>query len=652
LEIIQEKQLRNSVALQESRAGLARAGDFQPYSFTATAVVGALGSMATTGFVFGIDNNVYHLPIVARLYDAPQFAEDLFIQAMRFYAAGPWLLLQGAERYIDPYWMFLGLWFLTRLIGFVGFLACADLLGIRTLAQRALFSGLLCLTPIMQGVSYIGVGDLFRNYFTHSEIPIGLTLLAIYFTARGALIPAIMLHGCTFFVNFFIAIWNAFAFAAQLLYATIARQLVWRRAMIQCAIGAVCVLPLCVPVVWNVINNPIFGRPLGFDFVDYLRESFPFHYLFDSFNTRVKIAMLSIVLLAGLSFIGLGPSARHFLAALGGYLIVYGLGIVAPDLTNNYFILILQLLRVSTMFHLLAALGAIALAVQWLMGGNAVRARIWAPLLIAFVCADRVSALFAPLIVLAGILLKADRPVPTLVLRGGTLVGLLAVAGLLVAKPYHWWREAENNRIDRQWISEWNELAAWARRNTTPDSIFLIPMVRAGESPPDDPIGLARWYAAHNATSFEFSARRRIWVDFKRGAAVAVYPPYYSVWHQRITEVLALRSHHDWLHYARNNRIGYVIEVCQQPWDSSALFRTNRLCLYQASSQAGTGRKSLQLARFLGQHDRDAVADRIGELGGARNQLLPGGVVFEPALGQRANQNFEQLWIDAAGRTV
>src|ERR1035437_4127785 len=35
----------------------------------------------------------------------------------------------------------------------------------------------------------------------------------------------------------------------------------------------------------------------------------------------------------------------------------------------------------------------------------------------------------------------------------------------------------------------------------------------------------------------------------------------------------------------------------------------------------------LQSSRFVGQHDRDAIADRIGELGRARDQLLPLGVV-------------------------
>src|SRR4029077_10932588 len=36
---------------------------------------------------------------------------------------------------------------------------------------------------------------------------------------------------------------------------------------------------------------------------------------------------------------------------------------------------------------------------------------------------------------------------------------------------------------------------------------------------------------------------------------------------------------------------------------------------------------------FLGQHDRDAVADRIGELGRARDQFLLLGVIFQPPLG-------------------
>src|SRR6185369_12097149 len=60
---------------------------------------------------------------------------------------------------------------------------------------------------------------------------------------------------------------------------------------------------------------------------------------------------------------------------------------------------------------------------------------------------------------------------------------------------------------------------------------------------------------------------------------------------------------------------------------------------------------SIQPPRFLGQHDRNAVADRIGELGGARDQFLLLAVVFERALGQRAHENFEKLRIDTGGGT-
>src|SRR4029078_1675122 len=61
---------------------------------------------------------------------------------------------------------------------------------------------------------------------------------------------------------------------------------------------------------------------------------------------------------------------------------------------------------------------------------------------------------------------------------------------------------------------------------------------------------------------------------------------------------------------------------------------------------------SIQPPRFLGQHDRDAIADRIGELGGARDQLLLVAVAFQRTLGDGADQHLEQLRIDAAGGAV
>ena len=56
------------------------------------AVLGAVLSLLVSGYVFGIKNNLFHLPIVGMLYDEPQFRGDEFIQSLRHYAAGPFFL--------------------------------------------------------------------------------------------------------------------------------------------------------------------------------------------------------------------------------------------------------------------------------------------------------------------------------------------------------------------------------------------------------------------------------------------------------------------------------------------------------------------------------------------------------------------------------
>src|SRR5438270_13478316 len=73
---------------------------------------------------------------------------------------------------------------------------------------------------------------------------------------------------------------------------------------------------------------------------------------------------------------------------------------------------------------------------------------------------------------------------------------------------------------------------------------------------------------------------------------------------------------------------------------------------WMAGTSPAMTNSSIQPPRLFGQHDRNAVADRIGELGGARDQLLLLAVVFERALGERADEDFEQLGIDAAGGAV
>src|ERR1700692_1157775 len=90
-------------------------------------------------------------------------------------------------------------------------------------------------------------------------------------------------------------------------------------------------------------------------------------------------------------------------------------------------------------------------------------------------------------------------------------------------------------------------------------------------------------------------------------------------------------------------------------WTWAEFLRPQTFSMGRSSmtSAMGSGApRSIERTRLLGQHDRNAVADRIGELGRARDQFLLVLVVFERALCQRADQDLEQLGIDAAGRAI
>src|SRR5208283_1246175 len=242
-----------------------------------TAIIGALLSLALSGFVFGINNNEFHLPIVGLLYDEPQFAHDEFMQSLRYFSSGLWLLLRGADRYVDPHWLFLGLDYISRLIAFLGFLVCADLLGIRTSKDRAIFTGFLCLTILMRRFSYAGAGGLFINYFTHSEFANGLTLFTLYFAIRGRLAIAFLFNGAVFFINAFFAVWNAIPLGLIIVFLLFTRRITISKMLIEGAVGLLLFAALSYPVVSNIMANPEFGVTPDFDIVVFHAQYNPSH---------------------------------------------------------------------------------------------------------------------------------------------------------------------------------------------------------------------------------------------------------------------------------------------------------------------------------------------------------------------------------------
>ena len=123
--------------------------------------------------------------------------------------------------------------------------------------------------------------------------------------------------------------------------------------LIEGAVGLLLFAALSYPVVSNIMANPEFGVTPDFDIVDFHAQYNPSHFLFAYTPFNQKLAVFFVVILLMASFATLGRTARPFLFAMSGYVVVYVIGIAAPYLTHNMTVLDLHLLRVSTMFHLL-----------------------------------------------------------------------------------------------------------------------------------------------------------------------------------------------------------------------------------------------------------------------------------------------------------
>ena len=564
---------------------------FRNPSFWIAALLGTLLSVCVTGYLFAVNNNLFHLVIVADLFDEPQFIDDLFIQSMRYYAAGPWILLRGSASWIDPFWLFLALFIFSRLLSFIGFLACSHILGLYGLARQLLFVILVAVTFLMEGTSLAGGGGLFIEYFGHSEIGNGLFLLVIYAVLRGRVVTALGLVGLTFFVNAFFGVWTAAVALVLVIYAFGRGEIAGRSLLASATIGSLIAILLAAPVIANILQNPEFGKPISFDYVDYLRDYDPIHSLFASnrnrFASKIGLALISFV---GLSAFRLGwPNDRRFTAALLTCIATYVIGIFAPLVTHSPIVLNLHLLRSSTLIHELTALACSALATRWWFDTDHLRRYVLAPCLLFVLSVPPIGGeiKYALIGLLSAFFVVAITPKLMAYVRssfgrwikertGLQTIAVLWLAGVVAFDILHSFREA---RKSNAWIAEWHQIGEWARENTDSRSVFLIPFFNYTEVK-------RQWTESQIGSTysigFEYVSHRRVWVDYKRGAAAMWTPSYYPTWRRRVTEVFALESIDEQLAYAQAHGISYVIDIPTSGCQRQPVFHTARICVYKA----------------------------------------------------------------------
>jgi hypothetical protein len=557
----------------------------------AISAVGALASLIVTGCLVGVRNDLYFLPILGALYDLPQFAHDTFMQSLRHYASGPWMLLSGLANYVPVSALSLVLGFLSRWLAFFGFGLCASLLGANARREQILLAFLLCATSLLRGQSWAGDGGLFINYFTHSEVANGLTLVFLYTLIRQHLVLACVLEGLIFFDNAFIGVWDGVMAIAVVGILLGDGRLQNGTVIKRMAIGAIPAILLAAPVILNILHNPDFGKPLDFDYVAFLEEFWPYHFIFRDIPLSDKLNLFLLVVLGFGSFALLGRAGRPFAAALTGLLALYAVGIVLPNFTHNPTILNLHLLRDSTILQILGVLGGLTVAVKWWFSDRPAWSRALGPLLAIVLCVPIRTTTFQPVLHLAiacALLVLSTRPnlpalLPLARLRDSKLPRLIAISLIVIGLGAITVSNWVTNLRATSWIAEWDRAGQWARQHTAPDAVFLMPTWyfrgAVGRTEP----GSLQDAAVLNAGTFQYSAQRRVWVDFRNGAAVMWFPSYYDEWRRKVLEVNRLTDPGQQAAYARKNGIAYIIDVCSAGKPGLLQYASERLCIFSVS---------------------------------------------------------------------
>ncbi len=539
----------------------------------AVALAGAIVSVLLQGFHFGGSNNIFHLPILFDLYNEQAFADDVYIQSLRYFSSSYWSIVKPFITEDNAKPAFLALHLFTRTMCFWGFLLCASLLKIHRLGDQLLFAGIVAIIPAMRGASAAGAGGLFNADLTHSELANALTLFMLYWLISGRVALALAVNGAIFSINAFMGVWNALPAAILLGDALRKSPQDWRRLAVQTAIGTALFCGLAAPtIVW--IGFASLGAPpyAPFDYIAYLREFGAPHFLLDTIRDINKLYLLVVVTLAFLSFGFAGEPGRKFRLAIAGFGLVYLIGMAAPHLTGERLVLNLHLLRVSYAFHLLATLGLAALIVRWVTSDSPEEAVLFGPALALTCTIDHWLSPLAVVVMAAAVTAQrygVPRFAQTRLMGWRPLAIVVMSAIVIVTQGMKARRDLAATGLANDVVAEWQAIGTWARSASGESSQFLLPAADVADVSP----------------AFEAFAHRRAWICHRRGAAVMWSPWYYETWSRRMREVRALGPLSGQLAYARSNGIDYVVAEREtlDPAAPTPVFATNRLAVFRVT---------------------------------------------------------------------
>ena len=544
-------------------------------------------SIQTQGFVFGYSNNVYHIPVIEHWLSSPVFTADPFIATLKYYVSGLWVVLGYLQHRASTESVFLLFHFLTRWATLLVLCAIARHCGIQRLLGVCALGFWFGVIPLLRGLTPLGKGDLLLVFFSHTEVTIPLVLWAFLLAARRRLFWAFALTGVIFDINAFIAVWTASALTVVVLWLA-GPQGDRRRFLIGSSLGIAVAAALAIPVAyWMFLALTRQPPYLAFDYVGYLREYFPDHFLIEVARPSDVILLTAIGVSAGFAVRELDDS-KVWRGAFLGFGLVFSAGVLLPAVSHSAVLLNLHLLRVDGLLRLHAVVLLAILAARKLTGGEAERLGGVGALLMLSLPNPAGIAFAAVLLVTAGSassvperalwiavcigviaagmtdfkreslvegILTISYVIVQSALRCGPLPGSLVLASLvaLASAIYTAHFVARLHAEDVSLRNAVKEAGTWAKHNTDASAEFLVPIeLKQRNGPPSLNVSL-------ETDDFGLWAKRRLWVSAKEGAAVMWSPSYYWTWRTRVHEVEQLGDLADRVGYACNHGIDFVV---------------------------------------------------------------------------------------------
>lgn len=561
---------------------------WQFWLLLAGAIAATALSVAATGFVFAVGNNVFHIPYVLRYELLPQFQSDAFYQSLDKFTSLVWPVIRRLSDQDNVEQVFWVAHLLSRLSALcaLGWFFCKQGLASTGAVTAAML--VAAASPWLMGVSAVGGHGLLLHYFTHSELTWAPVVVALVAAQGGRLRLAMLCAGVTFSINAFVGIWLVAILGTTVLAHPAQRRdfKLLGRSALAFALGS---LPVAIWIAMAIGKDG--GFP-AYSYIEYIRSYYPAHFLIEA-APPYALRNLALMVLCGFCAAQLSRTRAFWLAVLCACVVLFAVAVVLPYVLDQRFVFNLHLLRSAGVLQFLSIVLAIAASMRILMApAEVMGTRFLAGLAAMFLIAGPPEPLHLAFSTLCLALLatRGARWPQWLcgpVARSAGLVGWLAVAFfafelLYVGASAHWgarttaaiilWGLLRKPRLRfvpvllgllavlsaGKVTMQRMELAAQSAARHGREVDQLIQWVR--ESPATGPFLLPVGSSYDNELyTFQLRTRKPVWVDWKQGAAVMWQPSFYWQWQSRMVDVVNLRAPEDFAAYARRQSIQHIV---------------------------------------------------------------------------------------------